>query len=102
MQDGGLNVRCEHQCKQQWAETATYEDVCCFCFVVSVFVAFGVRTLQLCFCFVASVFAAVGARTIVFARSLARSLAVFFHWLIVQTIALHVLSTMLQYSPAHK
>ena len=64
MQDGGMNVRCEHQCKQQWTETATDEDVCCFCFVVSVFVAFGVRTLQLCFYIVASVYVAVGVRTL--------------------------------------
>ena len=55
---------------------ATDEDVCCFCFVVSVFVAFGVRTKQLCFCFVASVFAVVASvfDAVVFARSLARSL----------------------------
>ena len=63
MQDGGMNVRCEHQCKQQWTETATDEDVCCFCFVVSVFVVFGDRTLQLCVYIVASVFATVGVRT---------------------------------------
>ena len=51
--------------------------MCCFCFVVSVFVAFGVRTQQLCFCFVASVVADVasGFDAVVFARSLARSLA---------------------------
>ena len=56
---------------------ATDEDVCCFCFVVSVFVAFGVRTQQLCFCVVASVFAAVASvfDAVVFARSLARSLS---------------------------
>ena len=85
MQDGGMNVRCEHQCKQQWTETATDEDVCCFRFVVSVFVVFGHRTLQLCVYIVASVFATVGVRTmqlcvvhpslshraVVFARSLA-------------------------------
>ena len=77
MQDGGINVRCEHQCKQQWTEMATDEDVRCFCFVVSVFVAFGVRTKQLCFCFVASVFAVVASvfDAVVFARSLARSLS---------------------------
>ena len=80
MQDGGMNVRCEHQCKQQWTETATDEDVCCFCFVVSVFVVFGDRTLQLCVYIVASVFATVGVRTMQMcslAPSLARSLAVF-------------------------
>jgi hypothetical protein len=38
--------------------------VCRFCFVVSVFVAFGVRTLQLCFYIVASVYVAVGVRTL--------------------------------------
>ena len=51
--------------------------VCCFCFVVSVFAAFGVRTQQLCFCFVASVVADVASvfDAVVFARSLARSLS---------------------------
>ena len=49
MQDGGTDVRCEHQCKQQWTEMATDEYIqimrcvlfllrcfcceeCCFCF----------------------------------------------------------------------
>ena len=44
MLDGGTDVRCEHQCKQQWAEMATDEYiiyiyicvVCCFCCVASV------------------------------------------------------------------
>ena len=35
--------------------------MCCFCFVVSVFVAFGVRSQQLCVCFVASVVADVAS-----------------------------------------
>ena len=26
MQDGGINVRCEHQCEQQWTDMATDED----------------------------------------------------------------------------
>jgi len=26
MQDGGINARCEHQCKQQWTEMATDEN----------------------------------------------------------------------------
>ena len=79
MQDCGINVKCEHQCKQQLTEMATDEDVCCFCFVVSVFVAFGVRTKQLCSCFVAFVFAVVASvfDAVVFARSLARSLSPF-------------------------
>ena len=36
----------------------------CFCVVASAFAAVGVRTLQLCFCCVASVFAGVGVRTL--------------------------------------
>ena len=56
---------------------ATDEDVRCFCFVVSVFVAFGVRTKQLCSCFVASVFADVDSvfDAVVFSRSFDRSLS---------------------------
>ena len=27
MQDGGMDVRCEHQCKQQWTEMATDEYI---------------------------------------------------------------------------
>ena len=42
-----------------WHEMIILCCVCCFCFVTSVFAAFGVRTLQLGFCFVASVFAAL-------------------------------------------
>ena len=38
--------------------------MCCVCFVVSAFAAFGVRTLQLCFYIVASVYVAVGVRTL--------------------------------------
>ena len=67
---------------------ATDEDVCCFCFVVSVFVAF--RTKQLCSCFVASVFLLMLLLFLMqlcsLAPSLARSLGVFFNLL---TIILH-------------
>ena len=55
MQDGGINVRCEHRCKMAvrtpmqtamdrngngWHDMKIMCCVCCFCFVVSVFAAF--------------------------------------------------------------
>ena len=49
MQDGGIDVRCEHQCKQQWTEIATDEYIqimCCVFFLLCCFCS-----EECCFCF---------------------------------------------------
>ena len=105
MQDGGANTNPNSNGPKLQRMNIYYNHVLCavsvllFLFsLVLVFAPSNCVSVLLLLCLLLLVLAPLCS----LAPSLARSLAVFFHWLIVRTIALNVFSTILQYTPVHK